>query len=199
MGQRGSGGRRHRPRRACRAHRAQRGPPGGQEGAGSDPPHGRLAVVVASSSPGPKPLPASERSSHRQAFRSSASAALVAHGSLHATPRSRYRTPLLHDTTTGTAWCRERQCRRPRAMASTGLSTASWCLVAPLWETPGRWWINPPRRRLGAAVTGPRHDSTVPRPARTGRPMPRRRTSMTSSATASPSPEATARARQPCR
>ena len=37
--------------------------------AGSDPPHGRLAVVVASSSPGPKPLPALERSSHRSAFR----------------------------------------------------------------------------------------------------------------------------------
>ena len=36
--------------------------------AGSDPPRGRLAVVVANTCPGPKPLPALERSSHPRRF-----------------------------------------------------------------------------------------------------------------------------------
>ena len=50
------------PGGACLSHATAR------ESAGSDPPRGRLAVVVANSSPGPKPLPALERSSHPRRF-----------------------------------------------------------------------------------------------------------------------------------
>ena len=42
--------------------------PGTWKCAGSDPPRGRLAVVVANTCPGPKPLPALERSSHPRRF-----------------------------------------------------------------------------------------------------------------------------------
>ena len=56
--------------------------------AGSDPPHGRFAVVVANTLPGPKPLPALERSSHPSAFRSSDTRTVVAYGSLHTSSRA---------------------------------------------------------------------------------------------------------------
>jgi hypothetical protein len=124
--------------------------------AGSDPPHGRLAVVVASTLPGPKPLPAPGLSSHRQTFLSSAGRTVLAHGSLRA-PSPIGVTVLRHCTTprraprgAGSRSVRDLARRRQPGYPPIPVHpcTERWETCSGQWITTSRTWVRAPAQRL---------------------------------------------------